>query len=89
MSKEKMDAIVTKTDALVKRMDSFATKRQMRKDADRRRMADARIAAGQSKLDAYAAVDADEDAIDDSDEEDDCMPDSQMNPGLLSKRNIL
>jgi len=87
MSKDKIDAIVKKTDAVMSRFDSFATKRHMRKDADRRRMADARMAAGQKKLDAANAHD---DAFeeDDSDDEDDCN-DSQMEPGKLSKRDPL
>jgi hypothetical protein len=87
MSKEKIDAIVKKTDAVVKRFDAFTTKRHMKKDAMRRRMADARMAAGQQKLDASKTVD---DAFeeDDSDDEDDCN-DSQMDPGKLSKRDPL
>jgi molybdopterin/thiamine biosynthesis adenylyltransferase len=91
MSKEKFDSIAKKTDALVNRMDSFATKRRIRKDEARKRMADARIAGGQKKLDAQKTVD-DEDEYDDSDDDEDdekdCMPDTQLDPGSLSKRNF-
>ena len=88
MSKEKLDSIVAKTDALVKRFDGFATKRNMRKDAARKRMADARIAKDQKKLDSLQPVaDEEEDAYNDEDDEDDCM-DTQLDPGSLSKRNF-
>ena len=88
MSKDKIDSIVKKTDAVMQRFDSFATKRHMRKDAMRKRMADARMAAGQSKLDALAEVDAG-DEIDDSDEDEEDCNDSQLDPGKLSKRDPL
>jgi hypothetical protein len=50
-------------------MDAFMARRRLRQDADRKKMADARMAMNQRKIDA-------------------AVKDTQIDPGLLSKRNI-
>jgi hypothetical protein len=48
---EKLDQIVSKTDSLSKRMDAFMARRRLRQDANRKKMADARMAMNQRKID--------------------------------------
>jgi hypothetical protein len=87
----KLDDIVTKTDALTKRMDAFMAKRRMRQDAVRGRVADARIAKDQKKVDSFEEASHPRNAggsftVGEGEEGKD---DSQMDPGLLSKRDPL
>jgi hypothetical protein len=87
----KLDEIVSRTDALTKRMDAFMAKRRMRQDAVRSRMADARIAKDQKKIDAFeeAAHPRNAGGVFTKSEGEEGKEDSQMEPGLLSKRNPL
>jgi hypothetical protein len=86
----KMDEIISKTDALVKRMDAFTARRRLRQDAVRKQMADARIAMNQRKVDAFeeAAHPRNAGGVFTVGEGETGKEDTQLHPGLLSKRNI-
>lgn len=88
---EKLDQIVSQTDALTKRMDAFMARRAIKRDADRRKMADARTAMNQRKVDAFEEASHPRNAggIFTTGEGEEGKEDTQMNPGLLSKRNPL
>ena len=89
--KEKVDQIVSRTDALTKRMDAFMARRRMRQDAVRGRMADARIAKDQKKIDAFeeAAHPRNAGGVFTTGEGEEGKEDSAMDPGKLSKRDPL
>lgn len=48
---DKYADIAAKADSVIKRMDAFMTRRQLKKDEQRRKMADARIAKARKRLD--------------------------------------
>jgi hypothetical protein len=87
----KLDDIVSKTDALVKRFDAFTARRRMRQDADRIKMADARIAMNQRKVDSFEEASHPRNAggIFTVGEGETGKEDTQMDPGKLSKRDPL
>ena len=88
---DKLDQIMSKADSLTKRMDAFMARRRQRQDAVRGRMADARIAKDQKKIDAFeeAAHPRNAGGVFTTGEGEEGKEDSQMDPGLLSKRNKL
>jgi hypothetical protein len=82
---DKFSEISSRVDSISSRLDAFMTRRQMRKDAQRKKMADARIAKSQKRLDAQKAK-LDKAKADAEVEE---KKDTQMKPGSLSKRDPL
>jgi hypothetical protein len=89
-SMAKLDEIVSKADALTKRMDAFMARRRIRQDATRKRMADARTAKDQKVLDAFeeAAHPRNAGGVFTTGEGEEGKEDTQTDPGLLSKRNL-
>ena len=86
----KLDAFIEKADACMKRFDAIRARRDMRKDSDRRKMADARMGKSQKKLDAFEEAHHPRNAggIFTVGEGDEPKEDTQIDPGSLSKRNI-
>jgi hypothetical protein len=97
VDKAKIDQIVLRADNLISRFDAFTTKRRMRKDADRKRMADARIAKDSKKLDSLKKPDDYTEAkhprnangVYVTGEGEEGKEDTQMDPGCLSKKDPL
>jgi hypothetical protein len=88
--REKLDQIVSMTDMLVKRFDAFMARRRLKQDADRKKMADARMAMSQKKIDAF------EEAVHPrtqggifAPKGEEAKEDTQLDPGKLSKRDPL
>lgn len=82
--------IAARADALVKRFDTFMTRRRLRQDEARRKMADARIAKGKKRLDDFAEAHHPRNAngVFITGEGEEGTEDTQLDPGSLSKRNI-
>jgi hypothetical protein len=88
---EKLDQVIAAADALTKRFDAFMARRRLKQDADRAKMADARMAASQKKIDAFeeAAHPRNAGGVFTTGEGEEGKEDTQLDPGLLSKRNPL
>jgi hypothetical protein len=99
VDKAKLDQVAFRADNLIARFDTFMTKRRMKADADRKRMADARIAKDSKRLDSIKRPDDFAEAhhprnangvfTPGEGEEAKEKEDTQLNPGLLSKKDPL
>jgi hypothetical protein len=89
ISKEKLDEIVKRSDNLIGRFDAFMARRRVRQDAIRKKMADARIAKDQKKIDAFEEAEHPRNAggTFTIGEGESSKEDTQIDPGSLSKRN--
>lgn len=91
MNKEQLDSLNFKLDNTMARFDTFMTKRRIKADQDRRKMADARIAKSQKKLDDYTEAKHPRNAngVFVTGEGEEGKEDTQMKPGCLSKKDPL
>jgi hypothetical protein len=89
LPKEKLDAINFRVDNLLGRFDAFMARRRIKQDAVRKKMADARIAKDQKKLDAFEEAEHPRNAggTFTIGEGESSKEDTQIDPGSLSKRN--
>lgn len=86
---DKYADIAARVDSLTQRMDAFAARRRLRNDENRRKMADARIAKSKKRLDDFAEAHHPRNAngVFVTTEGEEGKDDTQIEPGLLSKRN--
>ena len=98
VDKAKLDQVAFRADNLTARFDTLMTKRRMKADDDRKRMADARIAKDSKRLDSIKRPDDFAEAhhprnangvFTPGEGEEATEKDSQTNPGLLSKKDPL
>jgi hypothetical protein len=99
VDKAKLDQITFRADNLIARFDTMMTNRRLRKDAERKRMADARIAKDSKRLDSIKKPDDYAEALHPRNangvfttgegEEGKEKEDGQLDPGLLSKKEVL
>jgi hypothetical protein len=88
---EKLKEVVEKADALTRRFDAFVTRRKLKNDEDRKKMADARIAMHKGRLDDFAEAHHPRNAngVFVTTEGEEGKEDTQLKPGSLSKRDPL
>jgi hypothetical protein len=88
---EKLKQITDKMDDLRYRMDAFMIRRQVKKDQDRKKMADARLVMHAKRLDDFAEAHHPRNAngIFITSEGEEGKDDGQLDPGSLSKRDPL
>jgi hypothetical protein len=87
----KLKQITDRADAITRRFDAFMTRRRLRADEDRKKMADARIAQSKKRLDDFAEANHPRNAngVFTTGEGEEGKEDAQLRPGSLSKRDPL